>query len=89
MKSEFDAAARSLTAESGATHFIFTNALRVNHVAKLQSLSLRSEELRNYYNEFNAANEPDAGKPMLDGVRAVCEALNLVDDSSVVVLTIS
>jgi hypothetical protein len=89
MKSEYDAVARSLSAESGATHFILTYALKADHLAKLQALSIPGEELRDYYNKFNAANEPDAGKPMLEGIRALLEALNRVDDSSVVVLTIS
>jgi hypothetical protein len=89
MESEYDRAAGALSAESGMTHFVFTNALKTAHLAKLTTLSLPREELRDYYNEFNAADEPDAGEPMLDAVRAVREALNYVDDSSVVVLTIS
>jgi hypothetical protein len=88
IKSEYDAVAVSLSAESGATHYFLTNALKLSHLAKLRSLSVSNEELRDYCNEFYDANEPDAAEPMLDGMRALREALSHVDDSSVVVLTI-
>ena len=89
MKSEYEDLANSLTAARNATHFVFTNALKAKYLDKLNALSDSEEQLRDYYNEFAETNEPDAGKPMLDGVRALTQALSRVDESSVIVLVVS
>jgi hypothetical protein len=89
MKSDYDALARTLTTVRKATHFVFTNELRAKYLDKLNSLSVPEEEVRDYYNQFNAANESAAGKPMLDGLNSLRQALSMVDDSSVIVFVIS
>jgi hypothetical protein len=88
MKSEYDVLATTLTTARRATHFVFTNNLRLKYLDKLNALSVPEEELRDYYNEFNATKESDAGKPMLDGVKTLRDALNRVDESSVVLFII-
>jgi carotenoid cleavage dioxygenase-like enzyme len=88
MKSEYDAIATTLTTARQATHFLFTSDLKSKYLDKLNALTVSDEELRDYYNEFNAANESEAGKPMLDGVKTLREALSRVDESSVVLFTI-
>lgn len=88
MKSEHDALATTLTTARGATHFVLTNALRLKYLDKLNSLSVPEEDLRDYYNEFNATSESEAGKPMLAGVSTLREALSRVDESSVILFII-
>jgi hypothetical protein len=44
--------------------------------------------LRSYYNEFHAVDEPESGKPMMDGIRAVRQSLTVLDEHSVVILLI-
>jgi hypothetical protein len=45
--------------------------------------------MRQYFNEFNATNEQEIGRAMLDGVSALRESLGQIEDSSVVVFSIS
>lgn len=88
MKSEYDVLASSLTKARESPQFVLTNGQRKKYLDKLTGLSVSEDELRDYYNEFNATQEPDAGKPMLDGVRAFGEALGKVDESSVILFMI-
>jgi hypothetical protein len=88
MKSEYDILGSSLTKARESPQFVLTNEMRKKYLDKLDALSVSEDELRDYYNEFNATNEPDAGKPMLDGVKAFSEALSKVDESSVILFMI-
>jgi hypothetical protein len=88
MESEHNALSEALSKACGATHFILTNAHRIRSLDKLDGLSLTEEDLRDYYNEFNQAHEPDVGKPMLDGVKAFRQALGRLDESSVLIFII-
>ncbi len=88
MHSDFDALATHLTQKRGATYFVFTDAHKRAHLTKLAPDSFAEGQLRDYYNEFNATSEPEAGKPMLDGIRAIQQSLQALDESSVVVLSI-
>ena len=81
MKSEELAA--FLTNTTRATHFIFTPA------NGLEPKSFSEEAMRQYFNEFNATNEQEIGRAMLDGVSALRESLGQIEDSSVVVFSIS
>jgi hypothetical protein len=45
--------------------------------------------MRQYFNEFNATNEQAIGRATLDGVNALRESLGQIEDSSVVVFSIS
>jgi hypothetical protein len=88
MKSEHQTLASDLTKARRATHFILTSELRSKYLSKLSGLSVSEQELLNYYNYFNKATEGEAGKAMLDGIRAFRQALEQVDDSSVVLFLI-
>jgi hypothetical protein len=44
--------------------------------------------MRQYFNEFNATNEQEIGRAMLDGVSALHESLGKIEDSTVVVFKI-
>jgi hypothetical protein len=88
MKSEYDELSSHLSKERKITCFIFTSAHRRAYLAKLSPESFSEAELRDYCNEFNASSEPEAGKPMLDGVRAIQESLRQLDEESVVLLYI-
>ena len=88
MHSEFDDLSTYLTQNRGATHFIFTEAHKRAHLAQLTPQSFSEVQLCDYYNEFNATSEPAAGKPMLDGIRAIQQSLQSLDESSVIVFII-
>ena len=87
MRSEFDDLSTFLTKSRGAAHFILTDAHRQSYLAELEG-ALSEEVLCDYYNEFNGSAETEAGKPMLDGVRAFQQALSQVDDNSVIIFSI-
>jgi hypothetical protein len=89
MKSEYESLAQFLSKTRKATHFIFTDVLRAKYLDKLKALSVSEEELRDYYNEFCETNEVEIGKPMLDGIQVLQQALHRVDGSSVIVFVIS
>lgn len=88
MKSEYDELSSFLTKERGSSCFILTPAHQRAYLSKLSTESFSEAEMRDYCNEFNASSEPEAGKPMLDGVRAIHESLRQLDDESVVLLHI-
>jgi hypothetical protein len=88
LKSPFDELAGILAKTMGNTHVIFTNEHKNAYLDKLDPAALPIDKLRDYYNNFNDADEPDAGLPMLDGVRAIRQSLAQLDDSSVVLLMI-
>lgn len=88
MKSEHDELASHLSTERKSTCFIFTPAHKSAYLAQLSPESYFEVELRDYCNEFNGSSEDDAGKPMLDGIRAIHESLSHLDDDSVILLHI-
>lgn len=88
MRSEHDALARFLSERQQATHFIFTGAHRHPFLDRLDPSAFSTEALRDYYNEFNEENEPDVGRPMLDGIRALHQSLSALDEDSVIVFSI-
>jgi hypothetical protein len=89
MKSEYDEFAAFLTQTTGATHFILTASQRAAFLNRLEPRSFSEEVMRQYFNEFNATNEREIGRAMLDGVRALHGSLGEIEDTSVVVLSIS
>src|SRR3954469_13348038 len=76
MHSEQDELAGFLTDTLGSTHFIFTQAQRQAYLDKLAPELFSEQRLRDYANEFNATDEPEAGQPMLDGIRALRQSLS-------------
>ena len=90
MKSAYDELAAFLTNTNGARHT--SPSLPVNAPRCLNRLGSRpfsEEEMRQYFNEFNATNEQEIGWAMLDGVSVLHESLGHIEDSSVVVFIIS
>jgi len=88
MKSEHDELATFLCQSLQATCFIFADAHRQAYVGKLAPESFSAQKLGEYYNEFNASDEPDSGQPMLDGIRAFQQSLSALDGDSVIVFCI-
>ncbi len=70
MKSEYGELAAFLTNTTGTTHFIFTPVQRAAFLNRLEPKSFSEEAMRQYFNEFNATNEQEIGRAMLDGVSA-------------------
>jgi hypothetical protein len=89
MKSEYDDLAAFLTNTTSATHFIFTPSQRTAFLNRLEPKLFSEKEMRQYFNEFNATNEHEIGRAMLDGVRALHGSLGQIEDSSVVIFAIS
>lgn len=89
MKSEYDELATFLSQTLQATCFIFTDAHREAYAGRLAPESFSEQKLCDYYNEFNASAEPDAGQPMLDGIRAFRRSLNALDGDSVIVFCVA
>ncbi len=87
MRSEQDALSKYLSETRSATVFIFTPAHRTAYADKLGA-EFSEQSLRDSYNEFNASSEPDAGKPMLDGIRTIRQSLSALDESSVIIFII-
>ena len=86
--SEHDELSRYLSGERGSSHLIFSKEQRDKYLAQLDPSAASIEQLRDYYNKFNEVNEPDAGLPMMDGLRALQQAPSAIDDASVVLLII-
>jgi len=87
MHSDFDELSTFLSKSRGATYFIFTSAHKQAFLAKLDG-EFSEQALCAYYNEFNGSAETEAGKPMLDGIRAARQSLSALDDSSVILFSI-
>jgi hypothetical protein len=78
----------ALTEATGSTHIIFNNAHKIANLDRLCSQQFSGRALHNFFNEFNAAREVDVSGPMLDGIRAICEALAAIDEETIVILRI-
>jgi hypothetical protein len=78
-----------LSKARGSTHVVLSPEQRDAYLEKLDPSSLSVDKLRDYYNMFNEVNEPDAGAPMIDGVRAIRQSLTRLDNASVVILVIA
>lgn len=88
MDSEYDELGNFLTDSRKATHFIFTDAHKRVFLTKLDG-QFSEQAMRDYFRRFNETDEPDAGKWMLDGIRAFRQSLITLDESSVIVFGIT
>jgi hypothetical protein len=70
----------------GRRPWVLTLADRTAHLATLDG-PFSMVELRDYWREFNASDE-DLGQAMLDGIRAIRDALVSLDERSVVLLDV-
>jgi hypothetical protein len=88
MKSEHDDLSSHLSQQRKNTCFIFTPEHKRAYLTLLSPGSYSEAELRDYCNEFTGSSEAEAGKPMLDGIRAIHDSLRQLDDESVILLHI-
>jgi hypothetical protein len=88
LKSSYDELAAFLGSIRKSSHLILSVEHKNAYLERLDPSGLSIEKLRDYYNKFNEENEPDAGMPMMDGVRAIRQSLAQLDDTSVVILII-
>src|SRR5690349_7274385 len=79
MNSEYDVLGKFLTDTRKATHFIFTGAHKRAFVDRLGA-EFSEAALRDFYNEFNGVHEAEAGKPMVDGIRALRQSLSALGE---------
>ena len=87
MKSEFADLSSLLTEARGATVLVL-DAGHKHWLSELDPAKFSEQELRDRFNQFNAANEPDAGRWMLDGVRFLQQALSQVQADEIGLLVI-
>lgn len=78
----------ALTEATGVTHIIFNNNHKMSYLDKLCPEQFSGRALHDFFNEFNAAREVDVSGPMLDGIRAIREALAAIDEETIVVVII-
>ena len=88
MKAQGDDLSAFLSEKRKGTWFALGAGHKNLYLAKLSPDSFSEPEMRDFYNKFNASNEAEIGKAMLDGVRSIRESLNAVEDDSVVLLNI-
>ena len=87
-KSPYNALTEELCQSRGAAIFIFTPAHKDTFMSRLSPDQFSADELRDYYNDFNACNEPEMGQAMLDGIASIRDSLASLDADSVIVFSI-
>lgn len=88
MKSPYDALTTELCQSRGATIFIFTPAHKDAYLSRLSPEQYSADELRDYFNDFNASDEAEIGQAMLDGIASIRDSLASLDADSVIVFSI-
>lgn len=88
-ESEYAALASELAEEHYPLCTVLTNGHKQNYLNKLNLDNFDENELRDYYNEFNGADEEEAGSYMLEAIRVLQFNLREADETSVVLLTLS
>lgn len=87
MKSAHNELSDFLTNARGATSFVLTHEHKTMYLEQLAS-PVAATDLRDYYNEFNEVDEPNAGLFMQEGIAAFRQALGSIDEGSVVLVQI-
>jgi hypothetical protein len=88
-KSPFKNLAHDLYNAQGISLEILTPAHKEAFLEMLSPEAYSKDDLRDYFNEFNAAQEPDeVGQAMLDGIAAIRTSLDALDADSVILLHI-
>ena len=88
MTGEYDELSNELTETLDSTHFVFTPAHRDAYLSSLDSGEFFEGPLREYYREFNHDDDPNSGKAMLAGIKAIAQSLRMLDDDSVILLAV-
>lgn len=86
--SEYEELANRLSKARGLLHFFLTYKLKRAYLAQLDPKAFSETELRDYFNQLNAANDATIGRAMLDGIAAFHQSLEQVDENSVVLVSI-
>lgn len=87
MKSEHDKVTLNISEGRKAPQYIFTDAHRQAFLKKLGG-KFSEQEMREYFRIYNGTDVADAGKKMLDGVKALRECLSTLDADSVILFSI-
>ena len=87
-RSSYGDLATHLCHTRGATVLILTPTHKEAYLAKLSPTQFSVDELRDYFNNFNACDEQEIGEAMLDGITALQESLMSLDDDSIILFTI-
>jgi hypothetical protein len=88
MKSPYEALTAELCQSRGATIFIFTPTHKDAYLSRLSREQFSADELRDYFNDFNASDEAEIGQAMLDGIASIRDSLASLDADSVIVFSI-
>jgi hypothetical protein len=88
-KFEFAGLSEELTRRGWLVCVIFGVREKNELFEKLDPQTFAPEILSEFANQFNKATLPDAGEAMLAGIRALRTALSQVDESNVLVLSVS
>lgn len=88
MESPYKAIARQLSESRRASIFIFTPEHRKAFHDKLAPDLFSSDDLGEYFSDFNGRDEPGIGVAMLDGIAAIQKSLAALDAKSVILLSI-
>ena len=88
MRSPFDRTLRPLCQARDQTIFILTPSHKYAYLGRLDPTLFSADTLRDYYNEFNAASEPEVGQAMLEGIDTLRQNLEALDDDSVILFSI-
>lgn len=87
-KSSYDKLSKFLTDTRGSAYFILTPEHRRDYLARLDVGSYSVEELWEYSQDFNGDEDENAGETMLDGIKALHDALSQIDGDSIIVFSI-
>jgi hypothetical protein len=75
--------------QTDSTWFLIPGSKRAAAVERLEGLKFTKKELRDFYNEFNEADEPDEiGDQMADAIEFVSERIRKADSRSTLLIHI-
>jgi hypothetical protein len=87
-KSSYDELTTFLTNVRGSAYFVLTSEHRRDYLTRLNVEDYNADELSAYNQDFNGSEEENAGQPMLDGIKALNDALSQVDDDTIILFGI-
>jgi hypothetical protein len=88
MKPDYEDLGAFMSKTRNSSVFVFSSVQKDAALEKLSNGTFSAEEMRDYFNNFNASNEKEIGQAMLDGIEAIKCSLEQIDASSVVLLMI-
>ena len=88
MRSPYATITSQLGQSRSASFFVFTPSHKNDYLSRLSPEQYSADELRDYFNDFNATDEAEMGQAMLDGIICIRDSLSSLDADSVIVLSI-